>query len=334
LWLPDPPLSDPLHFSGIKINAKVKAKNLESLISVIGMVHSDKEVEVRSIVRLQTYSNLAGGKESEFIVELVDTNGKILSAAPLYEIPSSGYCKCCSDGKDNNSLRPPYVFQAFLEDVAAGALIRISRHEKEIWVRRSPSEPVHIQSFTASMSKQRSVIIVNWNVKSTSDQEPEVWLQWSEDKGKTWRGLATGLMGKRAELNSYMLPPGPIRLRMLANDGFYTAISHTVSINISDRSPIATILYPLNNIKIPIKSTMRLWGVCTDSSGKPVDPKSVTWLIDKKEVAAGFDVIVRAPATEGKYRCTLKVVVNHNTIEQTIQFRTVATPHHHIGIKE
>jgi hypothetical protein len=334
LWLPDPPLSDPLHFSGIKVNAKIKARNPESLISVIGLIHSNKEIEVRSIVRLQAFGNLSGGKESEFIVELVDTDGKILSTAPLYKMPSFGYCNSCRNDKDN-PLNPPYVFQAFLEDVAAGDLIRISRHGKEIWVRRAPSTPVHIQSFTASVSKHGSVVVVNWNIKASSDQEPEVWLQWSEDKdrGKIWHGLATGLMGKRAELDTSMLPPGPIRLRMLANDGFYTATSRPVSIKVPDRPPSVAILYPHDNTKIPIKSTMRLWGVCTDNSGKSVNPESVTWLINNKKVATGFDVFVTAPA-EGKYRCTLKVVVNHQTIEQTIQFKTVTLSHYDMIKKE
>jgi hypothetical protein len=327
LWLPDPPLSDPLHFSGIKVNAKVKARNPESLISVIGLVHSNKEIEVRSIVRLQAFSNLVEGKESEFVVELVDMDGKILSTAPLYKMPSSGYCNSCRNGKDN-PLSTPYVFQAFLEDVAAGALIRISRHEKEIWVRHAPSTPVHIQSFTVSVSKHGSVVVVNWNLKASSDQEPEVWLQWSEDKdrGKIWHGLATGLMGKRVELDISILPPGPIRLRMLANDGFYTATSRSVSIKVPDRPPSVAILYPHNNTKIPIKGTLRLWGVCTDSYGKSVNPESVTWLINNKKVAIGFDVFVTAPA-EGKHRITLRVVVNRKTIEQAIQFEMVALPH-------
>lgn len=324
LWLPDPPLSDPLHFSGIKVNAKVRAKNPESLISVIGLVHSNEEVEVRSIVRLQAFSNLTGGKGSGFVVELVDTDGKVLSAGPLYKMPSSGYCNYCNNGKDN-SLHPPYVFQAFLEDVAAGALIRISRDEKELWARRAPSKPPQIQSFSASMSKHGSVVIVNWNIRASSDQEPEVWLQWSEDKDKDkiWHGLATGLMGKRAELDASMLPSGRIRIRMLANDGFYTTISDPVSVKIPARSHLVTILYPPSNAELLINSTMRLWGVCTDSSGKPADPESLTWLIDGREVGTGSDVFVTVP-TKGKHRCTLKGVVNRKTVEQTVEFKSVA----------
>jgi hypothetical protein len=322
LWLPDPPLSDPLHFSGIKVNATAMTKNPESLISVIGLVYSEKEVEVRSIVRLQAFSNLAGGMESEFVVELVDTDGKVLSAAQLYQIPSSGYCRSCRNSNDY-PLRPPYVFQAFLKDVTAGAAIRISRQEKEIWVRLAPSEPVRIQSFTTSMSKQRSVVIVNWNIKASSEQEPEVWLQWSEDKGKTWRGLATRLLGKKAEVDISILPPGQIQLRMLANDGFYTAISEPVSINIPTRSPSVTILHPSTNTMILINNTMRLQGICTDSSGKPIDVESVTWLIDNKQVGTGFDIFIAAPS-KGKHQCTLRAIVNRKTIEQTVEFKVVS----------
>jgi hypothetical protein len=324
LWLPDPPLSDPLHFKGIKLNARAKAKNPESLISVIGLVHSDKEVEVRNIVRLQAYSTLVGGKKSEFIVELIDTNGKILSSAPLYKMPSSGCCKFCHDGKDN-SQSLPYVFQAFLQDVGQGALIRISRDEKEIWVRPAPSGPVQIQSFNVSMKRNKSVVLVSWNIKASIDQEPEVWLQWSEKKGddKSWFGLATGLKGNGAEIDILRIPPGVVYLRMLASDGFYTAISAPVSVRIPARIPSSAILYPTKHTKILVDSPMHLWGICTDSTGKSADVQSVTWLIDNKRVATGFDVFVKAPL-EGKHRCTLRVISNRKTIEQTTSFNVVS----------
>ncbi len=321
LWLPDPPLSDPVHFSGININAKSKTGR-QSLISVIGLVHSDTEVEVRSVVRLLAFGSLSGG-ESEFVIELLDKDGKILSTASLYQIPSYGDCGCCSKDKDN-PVRPQYMFQAYLEDVAPGAQMRIRRQEKQVWIRRAPSEPVRIQSFTASVSRNKSVI-VNWDIKSSADQKPEVWLQRSEDKGKTWYGLSTGLTGKTADLDIFMLPPGPIHLRMLANDGFYTTTSDPVSVNIPPRSPSVAILYPRNNIELRINSTMRLQGVCTDSSGQPAAPESVAWLIDDKQVGTGLDVFVTAPP-EGKHRCTLKVVVNRETIEQTLEFKTVVLP--------
>jgi hypothetical protein len=321
LWLPDPPLSDPLHFSGININAKSKA-NRQPLISVIGLVHSDTDIEVRSVIRLSASNELSGGKETEFVIDLLDKDGKILSTTPVYQVPSYGRCNCCSKDNDN-PIRPPYVFQAYLEDVPAGAQIRISRQGKQVWVRHAPSEPVRIQSFGASVSKDK-LVIVNWDIKSSADQKPDVWLQWSEDKGKTWHGLSTGLTGKTAKLDISLLSPGLIYLRLLASDGFYTTASDPVSVNIPTRSPSVVILYPPNNIELRINSMMRLWGVCTYSSGKPADPESVAWIIDDKEVGRGLDVFVTAPP-EGKHRCTLKVVVNRKTIEQTIEFKTVAS---------
>ena len=112
------------------------------------------------------------------------------------------------------------------------------------------------------MSKHGSVVIVNWNIRASSDQEPEVWLQWSEDKDKDkiWHGLATGLMGKRAELDASMLPSGRIRIRMLANDGFYTTISDPVSVKIPARSHLVTILYPPSNAELLINRYDALMG--------------------------------------------------------------------------
>jgi hypothetical protein len=178
---------------------------------------------------LQAFHTLRGVRENNSVVELVDNNGKILSSAPVYILPSYGRCNC-SDDVEEKSQHYPYVFKALLKDVVAdNAFIRVRRQEKQVWVRHAPPEPLQIKSFTASKSKERSIIII-WKVNP--NQKPEVCLQWSEEKGedKRWFGLATALTGERAEIDILRLPSGLVHIRMLANDGFYTAISAPDSI--------------------------------------------------------------------------------------------------------
>ena len=110
LWLPDPP--PPYPFRGVKINADPK-QHPESLISVVGLVRSNTDVSVQSVVRLQAFRGLNGGRESQFTIELLDKDGKILSTASLYQTPSYAGCSCCSKDKDYFP-HPPYAFQAFL----------------------------------------------------------------------------------------------------------------------------------------------------------------------------------------------------------------------------
>lgn len=323
LWLPDPPLSDPEHFKGIKVNPGTK-ETPRPLISIIGLVRSATEIEVRNVVRLQAFHRLHGVMVDNFEVELAGKDGKVLSRAPLYAIPSFGRCNC-SGGAEYNPLAPPYVFHALLEDVPAdNTLLRIHDQEKQVWVRNAPSKSLKIKSFTAFTSKKR-LVTLNWEIQGSSELIPDVWLQWSDDKGKNkkWYGLATGLAGKKAELDITLLPPGSIYLRLLASDGFYTADSSPIPLNIPTRPPSAIVLYPSKYTKILADSTMRLWGICTDSTGKPVDVQSVTWLIDNKRVATRFDTFVKAPP-KGKHRCTLRVIVNRKTIEQSTNFNVVS----------
>lgn len=273
---------------------------------------------------MQVYRDLPGAQMTDYTAELVDIDTKVLATAPLYCLPSYGHCNCgCSQGIDE-AQRPPYLFQAFLTDVAPGATLHIRRGQDEVWVRHAPSESPRIQRFKAHISKS-GLLSIEWMIKSQTEQELEVWLQWSVDKGKTWQGLKTGLRGKSTELDISTLPSGMVLIRLLASDGFYTKISRAVPVKVPSHPLAAIILHPRDDTTMVAGSTLRLWGVARSSSGEPLDSVSVRWLIDGKEVAQEPDAFVTTPS-QGQHRCTLIVNTNGKTVEQTHKFKTVTVP--------
>lgn len=167
---------------------------------------------------------------------------------------------------------------------------------------------------------------ITWSSKSYSEQNPESWIQYSKDKGKTWEGLATGLRGYDSKIDISTLPPGPVRLRLLVNDGFYTTTSKPVQVNIPDRPPSVAILNPIHGSKLPAGSTLNLWGSVTQSELESVDRKAVQWIIDGKEIAKeSLSVFVVAPP-EGKHSCKLKLEVGGKIIVESVSFRTISLP--------
>jgi len=329
LW-DDPALVDPYIISHRYIPVpprgpfgKEVEPNFEPLISIIGIVRSAKEIEVKSVARLDACRYLPYAEVTEYFAELIDQNDGLLASAPLQRLPSYGHCECPCSGKTETNL-PPYYFQAFLTNVASGTTLRIRRDNDEMWVRHAPTMPPIIQQFSARVSKA-DLLSIRWNVKSNTEQDLEAWLQWSANKGNSWHGLSVGLVDKRAEVDISMLPSGLILLRLLVHDGFYTAISKSVSIKVQPHLPSAAILTPRDGTTILVGRRFRLWGVATDTSGASVDPESVRWLIDGKELARGLDAFVTAPS-EGQHRCTLIVDANGKTVEQTHKFKTVTMP--------
>jgi hypothetical protein len=317
-WLPDPP-PDPLEWRRYRVS-------LEPLISIIGIVHSDKEVEVQSVARVDAYRELPNAEPTEFLAELVDEEGKPLAAGPLYRLPGHGHGGCCGNARrveEAGESRPPYLFQAFLPNVAPGAALRIRHGDDEVWIRRAPADPPSVGHLRAAFRER--TLQVEWEASSAMEAEPEVWAQWSADEGKTWHSLTVGLQGQRAEVDLATLPAGKVSLRLLAHDGFFTAASEPVSLEIPQRPPTAAILHPRDGSRMEAGSVLRLWGTGTNGSGRSAEPGFARWLIDGYEVARGLDVFVTAPG-EGKHRCTLIIEAGRDLAEATITFETVAVP--------
>jgi hypothetical protein len=188
----------------------------------------------------------------------------------------------------------------------------------------SARSPTVYQRFHAHISQP--MLYVEWDIRATTAQEPEAWVQWSSDEGKTWYGLTVGLRGHDSEIDLSALPSGNVLLRLLAHDGFFTATSDPISVEIPLRVPTAAILDPRDGSRMEAGSPLRLWGIGTHGTGKLVEPGYARWLINGNEVARGLNVFVTAPS-EGKHSCTLIIEAGRESTEVTITFETVAVPH-------
>lgn len=123
-WLPDPPPDSKI--------PRRKELNPTPVISIIGIVHEGERVEVQSVARVNVFTELPNAKGTRFIAELIDKDGKAISSARLYRLPSyGGRCGCGNnnsndlDSNNEDNARPPYSFQGFLPDTGAGEALRI-----------------------------------------------------------------------------------------------------------------------------------------------------------------------------------------------------------------
>jgi hypothetical protein len=153
----------------------------------------------------------------------------------------------------------------------------------------------------------------------------ETWVQWSDDDGATWRGLATGLLGHEADLDLAGLPARRVRIRVLVHDGFSTAASDGVPVEIPEQPPEVAILHPEDDAVLMAGGTTRVWASVTDSAGTPLGDAWCRWLLDGREVAQGTDDWIDAPAP-GTHRLTLLVRAAGAEVERTVDFHCLPGP--------
>ena len=121
-------------------------------------------------------------------------------------------------------------------------------------------------------------------------------MQWSKDRN-TWRALTIGLRGNSATIELSGLPSGRVLVRLLASDGFHTAVSKQVAVEIPQRAPVPAILTPREAQTLIAGNAMRLWGAATLHDGTAAESESAIWLLDGKEFARGLDTFVTAPGS-------------------------------------
>ncbi len=316
-WLPDPP-PDPTW--------RRRFVNPEPVISLIGIVHADREVELTSVMRLTAMREVAGGERTDMVAELLSVDGRVVASGPVFSLRSESHggsgCGCAGE-KDED--RYPHLLQAFVPDVETGVALRVRRGDEELWVRKAPDTPIRVTGFKARLGRG-SQVALQWSTRGGGEQEPEVWAQWSADQGETWRALTTGLQGGKAVVDGSGLPAGEVMLRLLASDGFHTAVSEPVVLKVPEQPPAVSIMSPRQGQTMIAGSTMRLWGAVAAADGTPVEVEKSQWLLDGKPVAEStLDTFIAAPEA-GEHKLALVVYGQGGEAAATVSFVTVGVP--------
>jgi hypothetical protein len=324
-WLPDPP-PDPLI-------TRVRT-HMEPVISVIGVMHASKRVEITSVMRVEAESTIPGGKRTTLSVQLVGGDGRLVTEGAVYELRANacGSCGCT----DDEGHAYPMVFQAFLADVEEGVELRLTDGEKTLWNRQASTRRPRITAFNAKVRKPRVsrrrpavgplVIDASWEAQCSGETEAETVIQWSHDRGKTWYALGSMLRGNTTTLDASSLPSGRVDLRLIVSDGFHTARAKPISVTIPAQPPSVSIMSPRPGGTLIAGDTMRLWGAVTvaGSSVAEDDVKAI-WYIDDKQVAEGLDVFISTPRA-GKHRARLGVTVGRQRAAASVEFQSVRVP--------
>ena len=179
-----------------------------------------------------------------------------------------------------------------------------------MWVRRAPERAPEVGEVRGEADKDGTVAL-RWSYW-VATEEPETWVQWSPD-GEHWRGLIVGLSGSEPSLPVEGLPAGPVQLRVLVHDGFSTAVSDPVEIEVPERGPVAAILHPRDGQTLLAGRPMQLWAAATDQADEP---------LDDERVGSGAEVWVTAPPP-GEHEVVLTVVGPGEDARVTVRFTTV-----------
>jgi hypothetical protein len=316
-YIPDPPAWE---------IGKINWRQLKAVpvISVIGMVTSERTIEVSDVMRVTAEPRVEAGIETEFTVEMLDHQQKVIARAPLMRLPSAGSgCGCCGGGS-GQPYRGAYIFQALMADVEDGAALRITRPGKEedeepreVWSRRAPKNPPRITHF--EVHPRETAGYARWEIADACGESLKMTLQFSKDGGRSWNGLASGLTDHEHRFDLAHLPSGDVIFALMAHDGFHSARCVSDTVHLPPRAPVVAIMHPHHRDTLRAGQPLHLWASVSTGTARPIEERACRWLLDGHEVGHGVEAWITTP-DEGEHRCTVIAEDEGQRGEATVSF--------------
>ncbi|MGH8508852.1 MAG: hypothetical protein ACREVH_09055, partial [Gammaproteobacteria bacterium] len=306
---------------------------IEPLIHMLGVIDTDGTVEVVSVARIETRYLRGNGRQTGYIAQHLDADGRVIAQDNVYGYRSEGSAARppkrgsghggsghdgsdgygCRDCKDDGHDPQPILFKAMLPDTAPGAALRIVKGGEVVWEREGAAKSPTISSARAVLNKDGDLELT-WRVggeakdetKDKAKDKIDVWVRWTNDDGETWHALTVGLRGNSVTIDAEQLPSGRVRFELLANDGFYTVRKTTDTVTVPDKPPSVAILYPGTGARVYGDRLIHLWGSASSFASATIDPEATEWFIDDKPVGKGLDLWIENPGA-GRHYVRLQV---------------------------
>jgi hypothetical protein len=313
-YLPDPP-------EWQRGPWEVQRMKAEPVISILGVVEQG-ELRVTAVTRVAALRQVHGGRASAFVAELVDAEGRVISAAEVMRLPGRG-CGCGCSGEDAGDDRSNFVFSALLPDLERGAALRVTSsaeegEPREVWRVDAPERQVELYGFEVGLEERTGV--ARWSLEAPERDRLTAALQFSMDDGRSWNSLAVGITADGHEFSVEDLPGGTeLVFRLLVHDGFSTVTAETRAAS-APRPSQLVIMHPQDGSVLLSGQPLRLWAsVEGEAAGEPDRGR---WYVDEEQVARGFDDWVVAPAA-GEHTVRVECDSDAGTSVAEARFTTV-----------
>jgi hypothetical protein len=140
-----------------------------------------------------------------------------------------------------------------------------------------------------SKIKRKGRFTVKWRAADSDGGALESRVEFSPDRGKTWRGLAAGLTGRKVRIKGKELPSTRKGiLRVVTSDGFNVASDQAKRIKAQGSPPTAVISSPdTGKLRVLTDTYLSFSGYAYDDLGKPLKGKKLRWVSAGKRFGKG-----------------------------------------------
>ncbi len=279
---------------------KQEEVQLQNYVVLTGFIKYD-EVEIASVLRIDTRFNNTGHKLEGFTAEALDANNRVLHKTPLRYLVTYAHCGCGCSGGDSDPLG---VVQAILPSHEESFTYRIRHKENTLWTRQSSGSRFEVEHVNAQI--ERDELHISWHTLNAGNTPFERAVMYAVNNAEEWQMLAVDVKEDKLSVRLRAVPTGNIRLKVMATNGFYSAYGQT-SIDIPDAQPSVAILWPAEGAVVRTDRPVRFWGTASLSNGEAVPEHALQWELDGRPVGEGSEHWQELPEADSEHKVTLKV---------------------------
>jgi len=264
-------------------------------------------IDMNHLAEILSEQEENAGADPSFLLEARNSLGALTGTAPFALLPQAH-----EHGQAHS------VFTVLLPDDPATTSVTVKRISDggALGGRSASASAPVISAITSPMAGQAltNSMLISWNASDADGDVLSYMVQYSNDNGTTWQTLtANSPVTSFSVANVDLLPgsqtpsaPNSCRVRIIASDGFRTAVRTSDAFSVSNRPPVATITEPADGAHFAAGQTVRLHGAAWDpEDGQFTSTSNFTWQVTGQLLPNGEEIFLADGLAPGVYTVQL-----------------------------
>jgi len=228
---------------------------------------------------------------SPYVLEALDANGAVLAGVP------AAAARIAEGGVQITGTVPA---------PARTAQVYLRRGERATRRVATPNAPrVRIMTPRAGQRVARGDVEVRWRATDADGGPLIASVDFSTDRGRSWRGIRVGPSDNRVALSRAMLAGSRrARVRVRVDDGFNETAATSRTFTVVAAPPSVGITAPEGNLTIDAGSPLTLRGGATGAFGARLPGRGLQWFDGRQRLGGGASITVR-DLSPGRHRIAL-----------------------------
>jgi hypothetical protein len=275
--------------------------------------------QLQSVHLIEGENDLPLPEPGDWTIALLDASGRDLAthAFAPHELTRDDHDR---DGPVTEAAASrPAVISEIVPWPVKAARVEIRNGRRVVDSRNaSATRPsVQITWPTSGQQFKPGPISFRWTAKDADGDRLTFTVAYSNDQGKTWQVLATGIKGTEFETQTDLLPGGAdCYLRVIATDGLLVGMDTTGPFYVPSGVPEVIITSPANGAVFYPAQMVSLVGSAYDNEDGQLSGASLQWQSSKDGVLGTGPIINTVDLSTGKHVITLQATDSDRAVGQ------------------